>query len=368
MKREERMLALADLAGAQWGLFTSTQAAESGFAAQQLKRLADAELISRLRHGVYRLTGAPQTPQDLIRAEWLALEPGRLARDRLDDETPMGVVSHCSAALLQDLGNVDADLHEFTVPRRRGTRSHDVKFHVRELAQQDWHLVAGLPVTRPLRTVVDLAAARTDGGHLATIVRDAILTNDTTRDELAEALRPYAHHYGMALGAGHDLVRSFIGQAGVPESALSLTRPDLAADFAFTDGERRFLAQVKAFMDRSGPGLGPRLNERLGVAGQRGFAPGEDSELTSFLLSLGSRTPAELQAVWALVAAIAGDESKGIAAAGRPVGLEVGSRSARSGFDHDDDNRGGDERSGEEVSDRSRVPAGDQRSDREAGA
>ncbi|MEU7631700.1 type IV toxin-antitoxin system AbiEi family antitoxin domain-containing protein [Nocardia sp. NPDC049220] len=231
MAREELLLELADLAGVQWGLFTSAQAVELGFTAQQLKRLADSELITRLRQGVYRLTGTPQSPADPVRAEWLALEPKRLAGERLADEAPVGVVSHRSAARLQELGDIDADIHEFTVPQRRSTRSHDVKFRIRELTRRDWHLVEGLPVTRPLRTVLDLAADGIDGGHLATIVRDAILTGDVTRDELATALRPFAHRYGMPIGAGSALVHNFIGQAGVPEATRSLTR-DISFPFA----------------------------------------------------------------------------------------------------------------------------------------
>ncbi|MBF6289888.1 type IV toxin-antitoxin system AbiEi family antitoxin domain-containing protein [Nocardia cyriacigeorgica] len=224
MRSEERLLELADLAGVQWGLFTSAQAGELGFSAQQLKRLADSELAVRMRQGVYRLTGAPESPADPVRAEWLALEPKRLAGDRLTDEVPVGVVSHRSAARLQDLGDIDADVHEFTVARRRSTRNHDVKFRIRELSREDWHLVEGLPITRPRRTVIDLAADGIDGGHLATIVRDAILTGDVTRDELAKALRPYAHRYGMRIGDGSALVHDFIGQAGIPESSKALTR------------------------------------------------------------------------------------------------------------------------------------------------
>ncbi|MGW4740152.1 type IV toxin-antitoxin system AbiEi family antitoxin domain-containing protein [Nocardia xishanensis] len=251
MSRDERLLDLADLAGSQWGLFTSMQAGDLGFSTQQLKRLADAELITRLRQGVYRLTGAPETPQDPIRAEWLALEPKRLAADRLADAVPVGVVSHRSAARLQDLGDIDADFHEFTVPKRRSTRSPDVKFHVRELGHEDWHLVAGLPATRPLRTTVDLAATRTDGGHLASVARDAILTEDTTRDELAAALRPYAHYYGMPIGAGDELLRNFIGQAGVPESAKALTRSDRGVDWVLIDPTtNRPIALQSKFFER----------------------------------------------------------------------------------------------------------------------
>ncbi|WP_197521974.1 type IV toxin-antitoxin system AbiEi family antitoxin domain-containing protein, partial [Nocardia sp. 852002-20019_SCH5090214] len=141
MNGDELLLDLADLAESQWGLFTTAQAAAVGVTPQQLKRMADKWLLTRVRHGVYRLAGAPAAPQELIRAEWLALEPKRSAGDRLQDPVPVGVVSHRSAAWLLELGDVDADIHEFTVPRRRGTRSADVAFHISALDRDDWRLV-----------------------------------------------------------------------------------------------------------------------------------------------------------------------------------------------------------------------------------
>ncbi|MFD6155418.1 type IV toxin-antitoxin system AbiEi family antitoxin domain-containing protein [Nocardia sp. NPDC060256] len=222
MRSDERLLGLAELAESQWGLFTTAQAGAAGINPQRVKRLADSALIVRLRQGVYRLAGLPEAPEESIRAEWLALEPKRLAGDRVGDPVPMGVVSHRSAARLLELGDLDADFHEFIVPRRRSTRSPDVRFHIETLGREDWELSAGLPVTRPLRTVVDLAAAHIDGGHLAAIARDAIYAGGTTISELAIALRPYAHHYGAAIGAGTALVELFIAQAGVPRSALDL--------------------------------------------------------------------------------------------------------------------------------------------------
>lgn len=341
MKREERLLRLADLAESQWGLFTSAQAGDVGFTAQQLKRLADSELITRLRQGVYRLTGAPEDPEDPIRAEWLALDPGRLASERLGDDMPVGVVSHRSAALIQDLGDVDADRHEFTVAHRRGTRSPDVKFHVRDLAREDWRLVGGLPVTSPLRTVVDLAIARTDGGHLASIVRDAILTEDTTREELAAALRPYAHYYGFPIGAGESLVYDFIGQAGVPASAKALTRGDHGADLVLFDSENnRIMVQLKHFNT-------PRLNES--------FAQFRLSqELLPMVKNWSLNNPGLLSGEPSKLWALGADSSQpGAAYAESP------SRTRKSAVDED---RGADD-SDDEIPERPRVSGRDQRAD-----
>lgn len=221
------LLELASLGEEQWGLFTTRQAAlERGVTPLQLKRLADHGHLIRIQHGVYRVAGAPDSPLDAIRSAWLALEPARTAGDRLSDPVPLGVVSHRSAAVLQQLGDLDADIHQFTVDKPRRSRSSEVSFTVAALSPAEWHRVDGLPVTRPLRTVTDLAAANTDGGHLASVVRDTILTGDTTSAELAEALRPYAHNYGAHPGDGAEVVKTFIHTAGVPASAVELTQAD----------------------------------------------------------------------------------------------------------------------------------------------
>ncbi|MFI6997259.1 type IV toxin-antitoxin system AbiEi family antitoxin domain-containing protein [Nocardia sp. NPDC050175] len=242
-----QLLDLADLAEGQWGLLTTGQAAASGVNPMQLKRYADRGLLIRLRHGVYRLSGTPESPVEALRAEWLALEPKRSAADRLGDTVPVGVVSHRSAAVLQDLGDLDADVHTFTVPRRRNSsRSPELAFRVGTLERADWHRVQGLPVTRPLRTVVDLAATHTDGGHLATVVRDAILTGDTTSRQVADALRPYAHRYGRRPGDGAGLIRDFIVKAGIPASAIDVAAIGAAVSSIPSDELRAINAAARA--------------------------------------------------------------------------------------------------------------------------
>ncbi|WP_330257045.1 hypothetical protein OG874_22250 [Nocardia sp. NBC_00565] len=200
-------------------------------------------MLFRLRYGVYRLAGVPDSPAEPIRAEWLALQPARTAGDRIGDEVPFGVVSHRSAADLQGLGDLDADYLEFTVPTRRGTRSPDVRFHRAVLTAADWTLVDGLPVTTPVRTIADLADARTDGGHLASVVRDALLRG-TSVDGIADALRPYAHRYGAPVDNGSALINHFIEQAGVPESSLALTAPSLGPLVAATTAANQALNQL----------------------------------------------------------------------------------------------------------------------------
>lgn len=212
-------LDVADLAAGQAGMFTAAQASAAGVPAQALNRLASRELVERIAHGVYRLTGTPATPLDELRAAWLATDPGMLAAERLTGERLDVVVSHRSAARLHELGDLDADTHEFASERRRQSRRSDVRFHRDTVPASDVTVVDGLPVTTIERTIEDLARAHTDGGHLASVVRDAILTVHVPPDAIAARLRSTAHYYGRPLGDGRGLVADLLEQAGLPKAA-----------------------------------------------------------------------------------------------------------------------------------------------------
>jgi len=212
------ILDLADVAAEQWGLITTAQARAVGQSPQSVARLAGQGVLERLTHGVYRLAGTPADPRDDLRAAWLALSPDRTAGKRLRDDPPE-VVSHRSAAHLLQLGDLAADVHEFTVAGRRQTRRPDVRFHVGHLHARDWTIVDGLPVTTAVRTIGDLAGNRLDGGHLAGVVRDALITHDLDVEALITTLRPHAHRYGVQLGDGEGLLRRFLVEAGLPEAA-----------------------------------------------------------------------------------------------------------------------------------------------------
>ena len=224
-------LALLDIAADQWGLLTTAQTRKVGGTPQRIARLAAAGTLERLRHGVYRIAGSPSHPHDQLRGAWLMLDPERTAGERLRDEHP-GVVSHRSAADIHRLGNLDADVFDFTVADRRQSRLKDLRFHRAALTMDQWALVDGLPVTILLTTVEQLAAANIDGGHLAGAVRDALTLRHVDLAELAAVLRPHAHRYGAMLGDGYGLVKLLLEQAGVPQSTLDVARLSAAPDVA----------------------------------------------------------------------------------------------------------------------------------------
>src|SRR5699024_7819679 len=122
-----------------------------------------------------------------------------------------------SAARVHQLGDVMPIVHEFTAATRRQTSQPDVRLHRRQVPAADRVLVDGLPVTSIARTAVDMAAARLDFDHLASLIRDGLAWPTVGYQPLAEHLAPYAHRYGYATGA--DLVDACLEQAGLPPVA-----------------------------------------------------------------------------------------------------------------------------------------------------
>ncbi len=223
-------LDLADLAAEQWGLVTTAQARAVGVSPQSIARFTNNGALERMTHGVYRVTGAPATPLDSLRAAWLALDPARRAGARLRDEEP-AVVSHRSAAAIHHLGNLETDEFEFTSSARKQTRRPDIRIRRGHVGPGEWSVVDGLPVTTPVRTVDDLAADRIDGGHLAGVVRDALTRQQVDDQELIAVLRRHAHHYGAPMADGGALLARLLQESGISEPierAVALAAPSAA--------------------------------------------------------------------------------------------------------------------------------------------
>jgi len=208
------VLDLADLAAEQWGLVTTSQARGLGVSAQTVARLTNQGALERLTHGVHRVAGTPPSPLDDLRAAWLALDPTRRASERLRDKDPIAV-AYRSAAAIHELGDLEADRLEFISGARKQTRRPDIRLHRGQIGPGEWTIVEGLPVTSVLRTVADLAADHVDGGHLASVVRDALTRRQVDDQQLAATLRPHAHHYGVRMGDGEALLARFLQESGV---------------------------------------------------------------------------------------------------------------------------------------------------------
>lgn len=207
---------LAQVAEEQWGLVTRRQAEKAGVSAATLQRLsAEGSVLERVAHGVYHLSGAPLPDHVPLRAAWLQLAPDTLAWQRKPDQ---GVVSHRSAAALYGLGHLPADTHEFTLPQRRQVRRGDVRVHRRKLADGEWMILGGLPVTRPSRIASDLLAEREDPEAVGQVVADALRGVNDYAGTFVETLAPHAAQLGLRRGDGVAVLRWLLDLVGDPET------------------------------------------------------------------------------------------------------------------------------------------------------
>lgn len=207
MSSWERVVTLAE---EQWGMFTRQQAEQRGMAWSTLSRMASTGRAERVGRGIYRLRGAVPPPQAALRVAWLELAPSVPVWDRVGDE---GVVSHRSAATIFGLGDLPAEVHEFTLPVRRQTRRADVRLHRGDVTagvvSRD-----GLLATRPARTVVDLLNQGADPAAVSTIVAGSLDAGYDGPAAFAERLSSVAHRYQFSTGDGLGMLGWLLDLAG----------------------------------------------------------------------------------------------------------------------------------------------------------
>ena len=216
MKRVQAQAILGGLAANQDGLVTSAQAMARGIEGVTLRRLRDAGLLEPVGRGVYLISGAT-TPTHLeIRIAWLRLDPPRPAWERDGRGEKDGVVSHRSACLLHQLGDIPAPNVELTVPGRLTTREPWVTLHRHDgpLSAEEITVVDGLPVTTVDRTILDLLQDGADGGHVGGVIADAERHGLLDRRALAQQVGQFGQRYAMPGASGAQLLSMLTAEAG----------------------------------------------------------------------------------------------------------------------------------------------------------
>lgn len=204
---------LAALAAERWGLVTTAQAERIGVSRLQMSRLAASGRLVRVGRGVYRIAGAPESEDELVRATWLAL--GGATLPRTDTGVQPVVAAGVTAANVHRIGDFWPDHLEFVVPQRRGTRLPAVRLRVRHLEPSEVVPIDGLPTLNVERTIADLVEQRTDLSLVAGAVRDAVFQGKlTSRHRLAEYLEPLANSNGKSRG-GEEFAHDLIAMTGV---------------------------------------------------------------------------------------------------------------------------------------------------------
>jgi hypothetical protein len=218
---------LLDIAEGQWGLCTRQQAQQADVGASSLARLTDDGLLERVAHGVYRVRGAGEPDHLELRAAWLQLEPSVPAWERVS-APEVALVSHASAASLYSVGDLRADVHEFTLPTRRQTRRADVRLHRGHAPDAQWILLKGLPATRAGRMIADLLGDHVEPASVAQITAEVVHRMFDYPETIAERIAPYAARFGFRRGDGVALLDHLLTLADYSEreAMVALARGD----------------------------------------------------------------------------------------------------------------------------------------------
>ncbi|MGH7826676.1 MAG: nucleotidyltransferase domain-containing protein [Candidatus Binatia bacterium] len=174
--RAEKSNRLFQVAESQQGYFTSADAKKLGYDYPHQHFHVKQRNWIRVDHGIYRLKKFPAAAHEDLMRWWL------WSRKK-------GVISHESAAALYELGDLlPSKIHLTVPPNFRKSPTKSLVLHKAELSESEIEKRDDLPITTPLRTILDLARSHLDDERLRAVTRDAIQKELVSRNELLEAL------------------------------------------------------------------------------------------------------------------------------------------------------------------------------------
>jgi very-short-patch-repair endonuclease len=177
--------AIEALAARQHGVVSRTQLMELGFSSAAVARRVGSGQLRTLHSGVYQV-GPLEGPHAIEMAAVLAAGPSAL-------------LSHGSALRVWKLGSGPRRPVHVTVPGRRERRRAGIVVHrPRRLDESERALLSGVPITSPLRTLVDTASTL-GSGELAKALASAERMGLVTPAELAELEARYRGRRGIRL-------------------------------------------------------------------------------------------------------------------------------------------------------------------------
>lgn len=236
--RLERDRHVAGVAGRQRGLITRAQLTDAGVAGDTIDRRVKQGRLFPVHRGVYALGTPAHAPLAAEQAALLACGPA-------------AVLSHLTAGVLWDLlPDRGGEIHVTTPARRRppaGVRLH--RATALEAARRQ-----GLPVTTPIRTLLDLAATA-DPAQLARALNEAQVRRLISVDALlsAAAGRRGALSLHAALTESPGFTRSraerlllgLVRRAELPRPRTNVRLEGFEVDAHWPD--RRLVVEVDAY-------------------------------------------------------------------------------------------------------------------------
>jgi predicted transcriptional regulator of viral defense system len=179
--RNDRREQLFELADAQGGYFTAAQARSLGYLKQYQQHHRETGAWQNVSRGLFRLRDYPQTDyEQLVQLTlWSHNRQGQA----------QAVVSHETALRFYELSDVQPDKIHLTVPASfRKTSPGFAVLHKAKLTPSDVQAFNGFSVTKPLRTLLDVAQSHLSPEHLETATTQALQRGLVRRKALKDAL------------------------------------------------------------------------------------------------------------------------------------------------------------------------------------
>jgi hypothetical protein len=225
---------IARLAERQHGVFTFRQALACGFAPRTIRDRVAAGRWERLHHRVYRVRGSVRTFEQRTMARVLACGPGAAAFRR-------------TAGALFEIEGVERNIVEVAVGRSRNPK---LAYRCTSLRDRDITTIGVIPVTKPERTIIDLASAL-DVAHLEDALDDVIRRGLVRPRELEARLRQMPRRGSVGLGVLFKLVctRTAANVAGsgrenvVRRALMRAGLPEPIRQHRIFDDDGRFVAR-----------------------------------------------------------------------------------------------------------------------------
>jgi len=213
--RAERSHRLFEIAESQQGYFTSTDARSLGYDYPHQHFHVKRGNWIRVDHGIYRLKKFPAARhEDLIRW-WLWTRK-------------KGVLSHDTAAAVYELGDIlPARVHLTVPPDFRKRPAKGVTLHKTKLVASDLEMCEGVPITKPLRTIADLALAHIDPERLSAIIKDAVQKGLVEKKELLTLSSKLSEQAKRSAQHTLDHAISEEGRTGDIRRAMSMDTPQV---------------------------------------------------------------------------------------------------------------------------------------------
>lgn len=163
-KTEKKLLEIAQKQG---GYFTSGQALKAGYSYRLQSYHKEQKHWKEIDTGLYKLTNLSTSQyDDLIRwSLW--------SRDKKGN--PQAVISHESALVVYELGDVMPAKVHITVPAKFRKEIPDgVIYHKGNVKSEEVETKDGFSVTTPLKTIIDVAEGNISLEQLEQIIRDGL--------------------------------------------------------------------------------------------------------------------------------------------------------------------------------------------------